>query len=255
LHRAARHGYLDIVRLLVKSGADSNIRDSGEMTPFDLAVDNGKTTVARLLVKCMRGVDSLGHIDLLPSNTASQSPRFNIATQSLIEHEETASVPDEKGTSLHTASEEGNLEVVQWLLQRGAYANERNARHRTALLLASANGRLEVAKLLIEYEAHVNSQDKFGWTPLHAASRFGHLDVLLMLLDNGADVNANMQGHWTPLHFASNFGHLEIVKTLLQRGADVHLRDDQGRTPSQIALRSGEREILRLLSNHAMQGS
>ncbi len=98
--------------------------------------------------------------------------------------------------SLHAASKEGNLAVVQLLLDGGAEVNKRDQSYETPLDLASGEGIFEVANLLIEHGANVNSRDKFGST-LHKASEFGHLDVVRLLLDHGADANAAKQDQWT----------------------------------------------------------
>jgi ankyrin repeat protein len=40
-------------------------------------------------------------------------------------------------TSLHTAAEQGKLEVVLWYLEHGENVNSRNGDHRTPLILAT----------------------------------------------------------------------------------------------------------------------
>jgi ankyrin repeat protein len=58
--------------------------------------------------------------------------------------------PDSEQPSLHTASKDGWLAIVQSLLDRGSDINERDNLGLTALHAASEYGKLEVAKLLIE---------------------------------------------------------------------------------------------------------
>jgi len=152
-------------------------------------------------------------------------------------------------TSLYDASAEGNVEVVQLLLDQGTDVNERSGSgQESALHAASFQGKLEVAKLLINYGADVNFRDKFGWTPLFFASYSGHRDIAELLLDYGADVNAQEQDLRSPLHIASWNNCLEVTSLLLERGADVHARDIDGRTPSGLASRAGAQDIVQLLS-------
>ncbi len=239
--------------LLLESGADVNIRDSNDKTPLDVALDHGRFDVARLLVEYMGNVDSQNRIDLTFLDNPPQGPPPNVAQRSLGRGED-SDVPQNMKTSLHDASEEGNLEIVQSLLDSGAYVNERNALQQDPLFCASRGGRVEVAKLLIKYGADVNFQDRVGRAPLHIASRSGHLDVVLVLLENGADTNIKTQGHWTALHFASILGYVEIVNALLRWGANIHLRNDEGHTPTQLASRRGERGIVQLLSEYGVRG-
>ncbi|KAI9455687.1 ankyrin repeat-containing domain protein [Lactarius psammicola] len=72
--------------------------------------------------------------------------------------------PDER-PPLYTASENGQLDIVLPLLDRGSDVNETESRRRTALHAASGKGRLEVAKLLIERGAYTDSRSMSGWTP------------------------------------------------------------------------------------------
>jgi len=93
--------------------------------------------------------------------------------------------PSPPPMSLHNASKEGNIGVVQQWLDRGA---------------------------------DVNQADKNGWTPLFGACLEGHVDVARLLLDNGAEVVARRlgasKGRYTPLHMARSQGHAAVVALL-----------------------------------------
>jgi ankyrin repeat protein len=244
------------VRLLLKSGADVNSRNSKDVFPLDMALHNGRPDVARFLETYMEVIkfESQDPTDVTPSVTALQDFRPEIAQPS-VDPRKGMDSPD-NGTSLHAASEAGDVETVRLLLERGADVKERDVYHQTAILVASRSGRLQVVKLLIEYGADVNSHDGIGWVPLHVASRNGHLEVVQSLLDHGADVNAKTHDHWTALHFACVIGHAgaEIVEALLNQGANVGVRNDEGRTPSQVASQYGIRKIGRLLSKYDVPG-
>lgn len=49
LHDAARSGFLDTVRLLVRFGADPDARDQWDCRPVDLARDQGHTDVVAFM--------------------------------------------------------------------------------------------------------------------------------------------------------------------------------------------------------------
>ncbi|CAK4372692.1 unnamed protein product, partial [Aphanomyces euteiches] len=59
----------------------------------------------------------------------------------------------------------------------------------TALHFASSNGHMNIVKYLIGKGASVNSRDNNGQTPLHLASKNGFLDVINYLLDNDAAID------------------------------------------------------------------
>jgi len=236
------------VRLLLESGADVNTRNSNDVTPLDLALQNGRSDVARFLAVYTGVMHSQLPTDVTVSDAASQDSPPKIAQPSIGHGQGTAR--SDEGATLHAASRESDVETVRLLLDGGADVNKRDAIHRTPVFYASEGGWVEIAELLIKYGADVNSQDGTGWAPLHTASRLGHLGVVLLLLDHGADVNARMQGHSTALHLASEFEHVEVVEALLKQGASVGVQNDDGWTPSQIALRRGYRKVVQLLSEY-----
>jgi hypothetical protein len=67
----------------------------------------------------------------------------------------------EEMTSLHDAAEDGNLEVVQLLLERGADVNSGNADSRNTLHQAAVEGKLDVVRLLTERGAEVDPRDRW----------------------------------------------------------------------------------------------
>ena len=248
--------------LLLKSGANVNIRNSDDKTAFELAHDALERLVEASFPHpvssdrpAMEGLEEerTGSIDLKPLGTPSQGPELNAAQQPPLGLDE-GTIPNQRGHSLHIASQEGDLETVRSLLDGGVDVNEWNGSQDTALLLASGAGRIEVARLLLEHGAHVDSHNKQGITPLLATTKGKHLDILHLLLDHGANVNAKDQEQSTPLHIASYYGPAEIAKALVQREAHVHVRNGEGRTPSQLAQRSGHRKIVRLLSEYSAEG-
>ena len=77
---------------------------------------------------------------------------------------------DNANDLLHVAAEEGNIDAVQSLLERGMDTNTRNPINQTPLGRAITNGKFDVACLLIERGAEVDSPE-WGWTSLHRSSR------------------------------------------------------------------------------------
>lgn len=59
----------------------------------------------------------------------------------------------------------------------------------TALHFAAQANQIEIVKYLIERGANLNAKSSFNRTPLHLCSLKGHLDVVQILVDNEADVN------------------------------------------------------------------
>ena len=94
----------------------------------------------------------------------------------------------------------------------------------TPLVRACQNGDLEVVEFLLEHKADVNrqAQDATGNTPLYVACDNGNLKLARLLLKRGAYVDTQIRlNRMSPLHAAIKGGFLEIVKLLLKHDAEV----------------------------------
>ncbi|CAK9253192.1 unnamed protein product, partial [Sphagnum jensenii] len=57
----------------------------------------------------------------------------------------------------------------------------------TPLHRAAEKGHLDVVKYLVEKGADVKAANKYGYTPLHWAASSGKLDIVKYLVEKGAD--------------------------------------------------------------------
>lgn len=145
-------------------------------------------------------------------------------------------------TPLLRASADGNLRVVQALLQAGAATDIGgtigpfgSVMSYSPLHLASLRGHTEVAYALIKAGASLEAMSRtgpFGFvmqrTPLYEAARKGRTSVVDILLKAGHSVDAgrttgpySIVMSTTPLHVASQNGHASVVDLLLKAGAKV----------------------------------
>ncbi|XP_035228678.1 putative ankyrin repeat protein RF_0381 isoform X2 [Stegodyphus dumicola] len=113
--------------------------------------------------------------------------------------------------------------ITSNLCSYGADVNAVNLEDFTSLHYAVMEGNLEIVQLLIQHGADVCVPLGCKPPPLHFAVVQGSVEILEFLLNSGADINAvsNMCG--TALHLALTKitgNQLELVKTLLQRGAN-----------------------------------
>ncbi|XP_033967148.1 kinase D-interacting substrate of 220 kDa B-like isoform X2 [Pseudochaenichthys georgianus] len=159
---------------------------------------------------------------------------------------------DNGQTPLMVASEQGNVEIVQELLRRGANVNLDDVDCWTALISAAKEGHFEVVRELLENNANLEHRDMGGWTALMWGAYKGHTDVARMLMDKGANPNITGQYSVYPIIWAAGRGHAEIVHLLLQHGAKVNCSDKYGTTPLIWAARKGHYDsVMHLLANGA----
>ncbi|XP_061551611.1 kinase D-interacting substrate of 220 kDa B isoform X2 [Phycodurus eques] len=159
---------------------------------------------------------------------------------------------DNGQTPLMVAAEQGNLEIVQELIKRGANVNCDDVDCWTALMSASKEGHIQVVGELLDNDAYMEHRDMGGWTALMWAAYKGRTDVAQLLLRKGANPNITGQYSVYPIIWAAGRGHAEIVHLLLQHGAKVNCSDKYGTTPLIWAARKGHYDsVMHLLANGA----
>lgn len=152
----------------------------------------------------------------------------------LVEAGADVNVRDPHGNMLQAADA---LELVDWLIERGADVNGTGYESGNAVILASFKAQTDKLLRLIAHGANVNQPaGDDGRTALHVAVGWGYkgdksLTVIHLLLDHGADINARDSRRQTPLHWAVQERNRDAVELLLKRGADRAFRDSDGKVP------------------------
>jgi hypothetical protein len=77
--------------------------------------------------------------------------------------------PNSKKSPLHLASGEGQVQMVEFLLHKGARVDARDKLLRTPLHLATQAGHAVIVKLLLDNNADPNDKDSSGRTAMHYA--------------------------------------------------------------------------------------
>ena len=152
---------------------------------------------------------------------------------------------------LYIAAKQGNKQVVEKELAKGANVNSQNFYGNTALNVAAAEGHKDIVAILIDNGADVNLRNSgtYGNTALHLAAEKGHKDIVELLIAKGADVNLKSSGIYEniPLHLAAEKGHKDIVELLIAKGADLNSKNKDGNIPLHLAAEKGHKDIVELL--------
>jgi ankyrin repeat protein len=214
---AARHGHVNVVNFLIDSGARRNATDKSGADAVSAAISSAKFEVLQTLLKKGFDIDGNRLGPLLIS--ASNSGEIRIVEHLL---QAGASIdyqgPDGE-TVLMAAVKSGKMELVNSLLKRGAKVGSADSVGRTPLILAAQSGRWETCEALIASGYSVNVKDLRGNTPLIWALLMGHQRVALGLIEKGADVSAKNMANNNALYLAAFVPR--TARSLLQRGARI----------------------------------
>jgi ankyrin repeat protein len=136
---------------------------------------------------------------------------------------------DDGRTLLHMASEKGNLEHINWVLNNATIdVNSADNNGETPVMWAVDEGHIDAVKLLSGRGADLSGTNN-GWTLLHFASREGNLEHINWLFDNATiDVNSTNSTGRTPLSIALHNDKLDVAKFLVEKGGDIFMKNNYG---------------------------
>ena len=137
---------------------------------------------------------------------------------------------------LRSAVEKQHTEAAKLLLTNGCKVNNEN---NSPLHFAALNGNVEIVQMLLDRYAEIGAVNLDGATALHYAAQSMNMEIIEMLLSRGANVNAADINMITPVHLAVANNSKEITTLLLSRGANVDGKGNNPRTPQRIAADAG----------------
>ncbi len=266
LMAASMGGNGEIIRVLLKAGANVNAVSKGNGTALMAASYQGFDEIVKDLIGAGANVNEATYDGWTALMSASSGGKADIV-KILLDAGAKVNISNENGkTALFVASYKGHTDVVRALLARGADVNAKEFGYWTAVAEASKYGRTDTVKALVEAGADVNiSQPQTGWNALLAASKSGYTDIVKILLAAGANVNAvssiglarekqykgekvtfvPQASNTSSLMQASYAGHIEIVKLLIAANADVNKINALGETALSVAKTEEIKELLK----------
>lgn len=153
----------------------------------------------------------------------------------------------EKGqTPLHLAVQNGNQEIVDFLISQGADINARDGEGNTPLITALASRKTDTARFLLSKGVDVKIKNTQNQPAIFFAIRNGLNELVAPILDSGQDVNERFAGNMSILLMATITGNKEVIQLLIDRGADVNAAAQEGGmiiTPMYAAIFLGHTDI------------
>ncbi|XP_059486305.1 ankyrin-3-like [Neocloeon triangulifer] len=231
LHMAAVYAGEDVCKFFIENGVDAAAFNSNGMNAMHNACRKGNLESLRYLL--------------------SQEEFFNLDEKTR-----------KKQGALHLATTSGNLNLIEFLMNRGLDCNEPDSKKYTPFLIAVVAADVSFVRFFVEHGADLHSKNGDGKNAMHLASQEGrlktlkylvsvakynvcekdmegnqaihlavvvseHLGIVDFLLENGADIDARtVIRDLTPLLLAAQNCKLETFKFLLERGADLNAEDN-----------------------------
>ncbi|XP_062574071.1 uncharacterized protein LOC134235911, partial [Saccostrea cucullata] len=226
LHFVAYAGQIDIFAKLIKRGSDPYSRDYDGFTILHYACLNGKLdmvtyiseTYPKLLTKgfdnyygwpSLRFAALSGNIELYEylvekdldvkrkeQNVKSvlhqccRNGKLEMCKYLVNKHPEILEISDDdRSTVLHDAAWGGNVDVFNFLIDKGLDVKSTAQNGKTVLHQCCRNGKLEMCKYLVnKHPELLEISDNDRSTVLHDAAWGGNVDVFNFLIDKGLDV-------------------------------------------------------------------
>ena len=152
--------------------------------------------------------------------------------------------------ALFSAITGGHLPVVQWLVERNNNAhvvlNSTNNKGLTPLHWACYQKKYSIVHYLLKHGANANAQNEENMQTTLYLAVMGYnndaprLAIVQCLVEYGANVHAQYQYQNTCLHTAAQNGHFSVAQYLIEQGgADAHAQNQFQQTPLHLACACG----------------
>lgn len=139
------------------------------------------------------------------------------------------------------------LDTIKCLLKNG-YDRETFLKD-NSLIIAAVNNFPDIIKFLIEQGKDIDQADSCGFNALRMGAQENSVECVKLLCELGANVDPQTECD-TPLYSATAEGNLEVVKILIKYGANVNYKNEFGTTPLRIAKTYKHKNIAEYLLAH-----
>ncbi|KAF7507147.1 hypothetical protein GJ744_010829 [Endocarpon pusillum] len=228
LYWAAYNGNLEVIKLLLDRGADATVlNDNEHMSLHSVAPEESfelpeipllsRSSSASQSRTADRGVISMNLLSS-PLQTSEEPLSSTIDVNAL---------DGPYGTIVHTAAYKGHLKMLQMLVERyNADIIVTDQFGRSLLHVAAGGGNIDCVNYLLDRGLRCSDKDNDGNDVFHYACSGASIKVVRRILELDPPVIDSFST-WTPLHWACRTGDGELIQLLLSHGfrtSSVHTK-------------------------------
>jgi len=201
LHIACSEGHTELVEYLLDAKADPTVKDKHSNTPFNDAVRSKHDHIVKIIKKHDANIS------------------FKLAGNDL-------------GVLMCQAAFDGRLDDMKRYVNTGVDPNESDYDGRTAMHLAASEGNMQILEYLVDIKANIMCRDRFNGTPLEDAVRHNfdmrNSDAVQKLLrDSGATLAGEGLDYVVKMCSYAADGRVDHIRLLATNGVDVSLGLEQ----------------------------
>ncbi len=208
---------LAVAKMLLKNGADPDIKDTHGRSALMAAIQSGAILMAYHLIDCGADVNQLS---------------------------------DKNYSGLYYAVHKNDVFLVKELLQAGADPNARTSlgmNSSSVLDDAVKKGNIEIVRYLLEYGAIPDITQASGANMIRRA--VDALDILSLLLEHGLDLDRKDAFNRYPISYTLDKNHVKAFEIIILSGSPLYLEDWKGQQPLYFCAENGYADIIRNVLN------
>ncbi|KAJ4934491.1 hypothetical protein JOQ06_007284 [Pogonophryne albipinna] len=254
LFLAVVHGVRDNATFLLQNASSPDLQNDEQDSPLVAAILNDQYDLATLLLRYRANVDQTGPLNRTALHESAFLGLENFVHLLLESCADPNARDIKKKTPLALAAQNGHLNVVEALLQKGANVCC-ESESGPVLFDAAASGNPDIISLLLDHGADPNQPLSSGHLPIHRVAYHGHILALERLIPV-TKLEAVKEGGMSPLHSAAAGGHAHCVEILLKADYDPNFMlhtsvrcnyDDERRSALYFAVSNNDLQCTRLL--------
>lgn len=253
IHVAVQRGSIDEVRAMLKANPRLvGSPDENGNLPLHLAADAGNLEIVDLLLTSGADVHAEGQYRRTALSNAMMGRHYEVVKRLI---KAGAIEQPEEAQSKFSWAVRFDAELTRIFVAAGVDVNGRNYIDETPLHSAVSGKRPDCIEVLIKAGADVNALDQYEFTPLLRLVKYDPdkedvpaiIEITRLLLRAGADPGVTDEDNWNIAHFSAWFNVPDLVEVLVEEGVDVSAPDRSGHTPLDLARKQRAQRVIKIL--------